>query len=187
MGCDPDLKEVEDLRSVFQSTHPRGVRHAAGCGRVEHVRQVSIHAPAWGATAPGGRQLALCQVSIHAPAWGATWSTPACRPGAGCFNPRTRVGCDASPPWTAVWIRWFQSTHPRGVRHWRDNVWRIPAESFNPRTRVGCDLDTLYKLLPQHWFQSTHPRGVRPAVLILRRACWIWFQSTHPRGVRPLR
>ena len=78
----------------FQSTHPRGVRrgHADAC-RTHYI--VSIHAPAWGATSdvPAPNMQAL--VSIHAPAWGATPRNEAAFPAAPCFNPRTRVGCDA--------------------------------------------------------------------------------------------
>ena len=33
---------------------------------------VSIHAPAWGATWPEDTCFCRCDVSIHAPAWGAT-------------------------------------------------------------------------------------------------------------------
>ena len=78
-----------------------------------------------------------------------------------CFNPRTRVGCDAIilPAWSPV--RSFQSTHPRGVRRLAQMFQRersvvsihAPAwgatssgrwircwrPGFNPRTRVGCD------------------------------------------------
>ena len=79
---------------VFQSTHPRGVRLAALLGLSIRVT-VSIHAPAWGATSdvPAPNMQAL--VSIHAPAWGATPRNEAAFPAAPCFNPRTRVGCDA--------------------------------------------------------------------------------------------
>ncbi len=122
---------------------------------------VSIHAPAWGATRQHGAFLCPFPVSIHAPAWGATsaHSLYSHRPEAFqsthprgvrhgksltvsgttlCFNPRTRVGCDA---------------------------WRIRTAStklcFNPRTRVGCDAANSIKGLDEALFQSTHPRGVR--------------------------
>ena len=100
---------------MFQSTHPHGVRLTArGCGRIadgfqsthphgvrliamgvqEGDRDVSIHAPARGATI-GHKACHLTDgVSIHAPARGATsrrkreWSRLS------CFNPRTRTGCD---------------------------------------------------------------------------------------------
>ena len=78
---------------------------------------VSIHAPAWGAT---GHQMALIDdhqiVSIHAPAWGATPACPRPSGSSSCFNPLARVGRDRpgapSCPGTA---------------------------SFNPRARVGRD------------------------------------------------
>ena len=146
----------------FQSTHPRGVRlmtedslgkigrcfnprTRVGCDTVaaehgEQDQQVSIHAPAWGATCrqmrphevtpgfqsthPRGVRPVITaiypsrnrRVSIHAPAWGATLPTIWLSPPVSRFNPRTRVGCDG-----------FRiSTLPGMLR-------------FNPRTRVGCD------------------------------------------------
>ena len=55
---------------------------------------VSIHAPAWGATA----QYRMCHlpqaVSIHAPAWGATLINSGYFLSNACFNPRSRVGSD---------------------------------------------------------------------------------------------
>ena len=78
----------------------------------------------------------------------------------GSFNPRTRVGCDASGGGLFPFI------------------W-----SFNPRTRVGCDPPAWSAECPHSKFQSTHPRGVR-----LHKAAKSLeidvFQSTHPRGVR---
>src|SRR5690606_30822645 len=80
------------------------------------IEGVSIHAPAWGATAAtrdvgsgsgfqstrprGARPLPraarhrAARVSIHAPAWGATTSSPDPIPRSPCFNPRARVGRD---------------------------------------------------------------------------------------------
>ena len=57
--------------------------------------KVSIHAPAWGATAEGriGGQVVLL-VSIHAPAWGATILEGMVSLEAVGFNPRARVGRD---------------------------------------------------------------------------------------------
>ena len=78
--------------------------------------QVSIHAPAWGATTVDCFQTASPLVSIHAPAWGATgvvlglgqpvpvsihapaWGATVCihpeTGGRSSFNPRARVGRD---------------------------------------------------------------------------------------------
>jgi len=79
---------------MFQSTRPRGAR--LGLGTIQGAQaKVSIHAPAWGATSGGVRNVAYGggfnprarvgrdytkdifvelaeKVSIHAPAWGAT-------------------------------------------------------------------------------------------------------------------
>ena len=57
-------------------------------------RRVSIHAPAWGATAYGGCEGSVQKVSIHAPAWGATGA-------------KSRRDGDST----------FQSTPPHGGRH----------------------------------------------------------------------
>ena len=145
---------------MFQSTHPRGVRH---CGKLlaRGWIVVSIHALAWGATAGAGAGLQHPAVSIHAPAWGATNANGSFLWFRKCFNPRTRVGCDSSSANSSGGEVWFQSTHPRGVR--RNNgvqhrpVHRVSIHapawgatphntssllifwSFNPRTRVGCD------------------------------------------------
>ena len=63
---------LADAQIGFQSTHPRGVRQLRRQNDGRH-EPVSIHAPAWGATAGSAKQW-RCRlpVSIHAPAWGAT-------------------------------------------------------------------------------------------------------------------
>jgi len=167
----PVLKPV-----LFQSTRPRGAR------RSQHValnsKQVSIHAPAGGATqrlpasnygfcfnprARGGRDLPVLStiyfifVSIHAPAGGATQ----------CYA--------RNPKFVA-----FQSTRPRGARlgeSWSQSLRRVSihapaggatrderrwrsAASFNPRARGGRDgLGQIKDRVQQ--FQSTRPRGAR--------------------------
>ena len=123
---------------------------------------VSIHAPAWGATAaePGSAK-AGAGVSIHAPAWGATKREERVVLDDPGFNPRTRVGCDLpfldvpapplvsihAPAWGAtsratpeeISVIQFQSTHPRGVRRGIIVNGSHIDIGFNPRTRVGCD------------------------------------------------
>ena len=124
--------------AAFQSTHPRGVRPLRHPARLL-ISYVSIHAPAWGATAssgyfwtysvrfqsthPRGVRLNHTQRTSVRP----TSFNPRTRVGCdhertrinsthGSFNPRTRVGCDAA----AVLV--------------------VPGiQRFNPRTRVGCD------------------------------------------------
>src|SRR5690606_2006773 len=56
--------------------------------------EVSIHAPAWGATFTGKWLHLFPGVSIHAPAWGATPRSAGCPRSHPCFYPRARVGRD---------------------------------------------------------------------------------------------
>ena len=206
VGCDMIIG-VSLLRSpVFQSTHPRGVRHAKQRYE-EDIVGVSIHAPAWGATHHQGRRLRGAQgfnprtrvgcdrrpaapvagqrpVSIHAPAWGATAGGQCRWERWRCFNPRTRVGCDPRPS-------------------------RIKTGSicFNPRTRVGCDSHAAFGKLIAFVVSIHAPAwGATPDIPAFtspisrfnprtRVGCdHVWgddmpdegrFQSTHPRGVRP--
>ena len=187
---------------AFQSTHPRGVRHAwsdtrirrlcfnprtrEGCDHRLHLqasgKTVSIHAPARGAT-----QLIFCScraycVSIHAPARGATPRSGTYWCGDCGFNPRTREGCDLLPKTILNMLYPFQSTHPRGVRH---NAFALGFTSFQvsihapargATARFTCRISA-------YLFQSTHPRGVRlPTCMMIGKPRL--FQSTHPRGVR---
>ena len=82
-----------ELLSLFQSTHPRGVRLVRPFSSLQYFR-----------------------VSIHAPAWGATLYSTVPAVIDSCFNPRTRVGCDARKSRRNDLRDVFQSTHPRGVR-----------------------------------------------------------------------
>ena len=93
MGCDAGVYERARDAWAFQSTHPRGVRQTE-VREARTWRDISIHAPAWGATNHTRSPPQLSCISIHAPAWGATsWSLTRCAPHIN-FNPRTRVGCD---------------------------------------------------------------------------------------------
>ena len=128
---------------MFQSTHPHGVRPLApalffssmcfnprtrtGCDNfgtgIESYKEVSIHAPARGATAGGWFVSVDNKVSIHAPARGATKMVLS------GYN-----------------IAKFQSTHPHGVRLVLQTRFR-PDRCFNPRTRTGCDPGEKYPWL----------------------------------------
>ena len=136
MGCDEQPTRTSPPYTMFQSTHPHGVRQffSSFCFLLIFV---SIHAPAWGATEDEQEHLLeelfqsthphgvrhfhygithdIFSVSIHAPAWGATWI-----------------------PSYPVPHESFQSTHPHGVRRFRPDLCLISKA-----------------------FQSTHPHGVR--------------------------
>ena len=185
VGCDCCVTPISAFLAKFQSTHPRGVRRLpwhpywcswpcfnprtrVGCDltvfdRVRIALEVSIHAPAWGATYTEFRQGFHLYVSIHAPAWGATRNPS-------CTSSRRSAFQSTHPRGVRPQngIRWkvadaFQSTHPRGVRQGEGANLKIRNTGFNPRTRVGCDL-TFRSVIqsPRSMFQSTHPRGVRP-------------------------
>ncbi len=83
---------------AFQSTHPHGVRRLSLHG--------AFAANGFQSTHPHGvRLLPLIlphfkkEVSIHAPARGATWMLPGSSAISISFNPRTRTGCD-NPPYS---------------------------------------------------------------------------------------
>ena len=142
VGCDHTstwMVSVVSVVSVFQSTHPSGVRRLASALRGTAARFQSTH--------PSGvRHLQLShltyrfEISIHAPQWGATNTRLSALPCLGHFNPRTPVGCDRVRSSLGSSQSGFQSTHPSGVR---------------PFVRYTV---SAYPLL----FQSTHPSGVRP-------------------------
>ena len=82
----------------------------------------------------------IIQVSIHAPAWGATAFKPFTCTVPICFNPRPRMGSDALTyaPKTPGFL--FQSTPPHGERRKRFLSLHRLYPSFNPRPRMGSDL-----------------------------------------------
>ena len=166
-------------------------------------------------------------VSIHAPAWGATCWNSGRRNGSSGFNPRARVGRDANIRMLPVQHR-FVSIHapawgatPRVHRRRPVHAVSIHAPawgatgrpggqgarraSFNPRARVGRDEIEITHDTRTPWFQSTRPRGARlrswkcipptqgfnPRARVGRDLFErqmldgsVWFQSTRPRGAR---
>ena len=149
---------------MFQSTRPRGARHATNAHAIS-MRDVSIHAPTWGATVRTHLIYLVLHVSIHAPTWGATM-----------LNVETvthNIVSIHAPTWGA--------TQPSKARP--------PSQCFNPRAHVGRDLCTRNVCNPLRvsihaptWgatqgltasegtneFQSTRPRGARPSMLCRR-------------------
>ena len=191
----------------FQSTHPRGVRHAS-LERVPHEALVSIHAPAWGATGAWikgharmscfnprtrvGCDLLLsvgfggmeADVSIHAPAWGATNANESPFRLMKCFNSRTRVGCD-EPDFDGWLERHGVSIHAPAWGATERKREYLPAEEmFKIRHRRGVRL--LRNHLPTICNTGFNPRtrvGCDVRSLAIRNI-ERQFQSTHPRGVR---
>ena len=137
-GVRPSLSINPNSRMVFQSTHPCGVRLK---NVSKPVASISFNP----------RTRVGCDILFTL-----TFLYPT------SFNPRTRVGCDEivpritiakavsihAPVWGATQsltginyqLMEFQSTHPCGVRRNPIACYRIIC--FNPRTRVGCDTKT---------------------------------------------
>ena len=151
----------------------------------------------------GGEITPEIEVSIHAPARGATiTSLRLLRPL--CFNPRTREGCDFMILINLVCLRGFNPRTREGCDNSQSFLrFRVivsihaPARGATvlfqsltitflvsihaPARGATC---TVMEEIRQWMFQSTHPRGVRLTTEqgILNE---LMFQSTHPRGVRP--
>ena len=145
------------LATLFQSTHPSGVRPqrvAAVAAQVE----ISIHAPQWGATHVRAGLAHRLNISIHAPQWGATINS--------VDIPRIMVISIHAPQWGATISNGvntananvFQSTHPSGVRRRRYDT-RQHSTDFNPRTPVGCDQRDTEIAIPKATFNPRTPVG----------------------------
>jgi len=125
--------------STFQSTPPRRGRHKRSGSLICYV-QVSIHAPAQGATRIHLHRGGHGRVSIHAPAQGATHCVPERWVLRHCFNPRPRAGGDWRTGVMGSRMRLCFNPRPRaGGDHRRVRSIRCPI-SFNPRPRAGGDL-----------------------------------------------
>ena len=98
-GARPAMPLSRAQAAQFQSTRPRGARRVIFSNK-GGSKDVSIHAPARGATRSGLPGRLRRVVSIHAPARGATaFSVQSCHDEDG-FNPRARAGrdvCQESP------------------------------------------------------------------------------------------
>ena len=163
----------------FQSTRPRGARPSVA-HRGASDRNISIHAPAWGATLCQGCGMLREEFQSTRPR-GARHALHGAKCRQKYFNPRARVGRDTG----------LFSSGTR-FRH------------FNPRARVGRDWQRIAdgRIFPisihaPAWgatirtpkpstfsrFQSTRPRGARHG-FSPKMGAFIQFQSTRPRGAR---
>ena len=107
------------------------------------VDQVSIHAPARGATQRSRHGDQYAPVSIHAPARGATYLSWMASIRRICFNSRTREGCDCTACVTTNIIISFNSRTREGCDLCPVGRGEC-GECFNSRTREGCDSPTFY-------------------------------------------
>ena len=162
----PRAREGRDLRRevIHRDCGRFNPRAREGRDRaywVNHDRyQVSIHAPARGATLGEEGLIEPAEVSIHAPARGAT--------GKNRVNTYLKVVSIHAPA--------------RGATSFGYGV-GSSVMSFNPRAREGRDLTLPTLISKLSLFQSTRPRGARRFQIICR-INYILFQSTRPRGAR---
>ncbi len=83
--------------------------------KLQAYDSVSIHAPAWGATQPSGEYRLFILFQSTPPHGGRLQRMK--QPGpVFCFNPRPRMGGDASFCAASCVLPWFQSTPPHGGR-----------------------------------------------------------------------
>ncbi len=181
---------------MFQSTPPREGRPSSTADRVR--RDVSIHAPARGATmvplttARGSTSFQSTPpregrrgksdshdlappVSIHAPARGATLVDG--RPGPPrCFNPRPRARGDAGSPIAMTSPHPFQSTPPREGRPVIDAGQRRRGVSIHAPARGATDTWDNARII-KALFQSTPPREGRQC--LPSRPCIGTWVSIH--------
>ena len=136
-GARPIADPLWVTEQDFQSTRPRGARPLrCWCARLRgafnpraregrderfadfsHFGDLSIHAPARGATSLIAEFIGKILLSIHAPARGATGQENGLRAGERAFNPRAREGRDIGK--RLLLSKW---------------------STFNPRAREGRDL-----------------------------------------------
>ncbi len=167
--------------TLFQSTHPRGVRLLTPFLRLLWL--VSIHAPARGATSPiADTSYPTMFQSTHPR--GVRHPIIRSSRAAISFNPRTREGCDRSSISSRHNARVSIHAPARGATLLEQLDDFLAVVSIHAPARGATQ--GAKKHLRARRFQSTHPRGVRqPKSKNSKRLSA--FQSTHPRGVRPER
>ena len=151
--ADPKSK----LPKLFQFALPHGERRGLR-GVVGVVADVSIRAPAWGATNHLPSLSLNSNVSIRAPAWGATFADKHHQPYYKGFNSRSRMGSDCG--------------RAKGRGRWR---------GFNSRSRMGSDQLRGHTANHANQFQFALPHGERPSAP-LSCASWESFNSRSRMG-----
>ena len=190
---------------MFQSAPPRGGRRQFNLPNTEQTVFQSAP-PRGGRQAEGARPDRGFDVSIRAPAWGAT-RLRAVHGAVNGFNPRPRVGGDSISAASAFGTRKFQSAPPRGGRPgWRGQrrhadavsirapAWGATTRPTTPGSRV------LVSIRAPAWGATRH--GIRKGGSLnvsIRAPAWgatreprrrprrrpRGFQSAPPRGGRP--
>ena len=119
------------------------------------LMEISIHAPAKGATMSEYYSKNLSRISIHAPAKGATSYFLIILYSICHFNPRTREGCDLFPDLTGPSSSCNFNPRTREGCDLVLFITRTVDVDFNPRTREGCDA-RINKLILNYTIISIH-------------------------------
>ena len=185
---------LADGADLFQSTPPHGERRQANMDMSRPGWLVFQSTPPHGERRHFRAALFRifsCEVSIHAPAWGATeflqgqgvhgrsylfQSTPP-------HGERRRLRRSHGPQRPTE----FQSTPPHGERQATERpIEPSCKDCFNPRPRMGSDPISVVVSMPWDEFQSTPPHGERPCQRVegLYSPPRAMFQSTPPHGER---
>ena len=121
----------------------------------------------WGATSALGLPVAIRDISIHAPMWGATSLGYFYLQMDRYFNPRTHVGCDTAEMWSfCIWRNFNPRTHV-GCDNMQTSIGiRLTFQSTHP---CGVRRYSVTVNVTNYSFQSTHPCGVRRKQFIYLR------------------
>ena len=175
---------IGNLASIFQSTHPRGVRPKLLQSR--NCRSINFNPRTReGCDASMSAVAKFNNISIHAPHAGCDPSDMIGVIMRRHFNPRTP--CGVRRAWSRSWSRSisFQSTHPlRGATSIIIVIYPFQLISIHAPL-AGCDMALIPITQLTQNFNPRTPCGVRRSKMhpIYWRAV---FQSTHPlRGATP--
>ena len=137
-GARPATRNCHFFDKEFQSTRPRGARPLAATS-IWMAMSFQSTRPRGARRFSHAESQAARDVSIHAPARGATrFGTNTVSAEAG-FNPRAREGRDIVRRPSVSSDREFQSTRPRGARQKIERDLGMIIARFNPRAREGRD------------------------------------------------
>mgnify|MGYP006912635909 CR=1 FL=1 len=140
-GSDEDVTTKVDSLEISIHAPARGA--TSTYQHTHYSTRISIHAPARGATDFSDFFKFFLRISIHAPARGATTLNFPPSESSAYFNPRSREGSDNICSKTGLVI-----------------------QDFNPRSREGSDWVRAFLCALFEIFQSTLPRGERRSQLI---------------------
>ena len=118
-------------RSREGSDHPRSNNH-------HRTFEISIHAPARGATDKRELTDQVYRISIHAPAKGATMFSTSVSSKDSYFNPRSREGSDPVSSSFPCSLPYFNPRSREGSDQQRPE-YLGGCKHFNPRSREGSD------------------------------------------------